>query len=278
MAVTPQNLREFATQSYTLTKQVLAEKERVYLCRHAIDRSKTATMKSDMQVPGTPAAHADPQMESLLERLVPVIEQISQRKVFPTYSYFRVYKEGDALQKHTDRPACEVSVSVNLGYEAPNPWPIWIEGPLGTSSIAMQPGDAVIYRGIDCPHWREPFQGDFTAQVFLHYVDQKGPHAEWKFDKRRRLGTIPVNSIRIADHVQPIQFNGILQFGSGRTAKFDPLMTLFMKDLESQNRVPAIIQHAVKEFKLSQFAAESAVLKFLSILEERGIALVSENS
>ncbi len=108
--------------------------------------------------------------------------------------------------------------------------------------------------------------------------DQKGPHAEWKFDKRRRLGTIPVNSIRIAGHVQPIQIDGILQFGSGRTAKFDPLMTLFMKDLESQLRVPAMIQHAVKEFKLSQYAAESAVVKFLSILEERGIALVSENS
>lgn len=278
MAVTPQNIREFATQSYTLAKQLLSEEERAHLCQRAIERSKTVTMKSDIQVPGTLAAHADPRMESLLESLVPVIEQISQCKVFPTYSYFRIYRAGDVLQKHTDRPACEVSVSANLGYEASNLWPIWIEGPLGTSGITIQPGDAVVYRGIDCAHWREPFQGQYMVQVFLHYVDQQGPHAEWKFDKRRRLATIPLNSIRIADHVQPIRFDGILQFGPGRTAKFDPLMTLFMKDLESQNRAPAIIQHAVEEFKLSEFAAEAAVLKFLSILEERGIALVSEGS
>jgi hypothetical protein len=42
----------------------------------------------------------------------------------------------------------------------------------------------LLYRGIECPHWREAFEGDRQVQVFLHYVDQKGPLADWKFDKR----------------------------------------------------------------------------------------------
>jgi PKHD-type hydroxylase len=46
-----------------------------------------------------------------------------------------------------------------------------------------------MYRGMDKWHWREPyFEGKWQAQVFLHYVDQNGPHAEWKYDKRESLG------------------------------------------------------------------------------------------
>lgn len=51
----------------------------------------------------------------------------------------------------------------------------------------LEAGDALLYRGIECPHWRTHFEGDHQAQVFLHYVDQQGPCAEWKFDKRDSL-------------------------------------------------------------------------------------------
>jgi hypothetical protein len=53
----------------------------------------------------------------------------------------------------------------------------------------MKVGDAVLYRGCDKWHWREPYkEGKWQAQVFLHYVDQNGPHAEWKYDERESLG------------------------------------------------------------------------------------------
>jgi PKHD-type hydroxylase len=53
----------------------------------------------------------------------------------------------------------------------------------------MSIGDAVMYRGMDKYHWREPYtEGKWQAQVFVHYVDQNGPHAEWKYDKRESLG------------------------------------------------------------------------------------------
>jgi hypothetical protein len=29
-----------------------------------------------------------------------------------------------------------------------------------------------------------------VAQVFMHYVDEKGPYAEWKFDKRPSLSSL----------------------------------------------------------------------------------------
>jgi hypothetical protein len=59
----------------------------------------------------------------------------------------------------------------------------------GARSFNLETGDALLYRGIDLPHWREPFQGIQAVQVFLFWVDQNGPHAEWKYDKRPRLNS-----------------------------------------------------------------------------------------
>ena len=56
--------------------------------------------------------------------------------------------------------------------------------------VSLNPGDGLIYRGCDCYHWREPFDGNHLAQVFLHYVDQNGPNTEWKYDKLRRLSRL----------------------------------------------------------------------------------------
>lgn len=69
----------------------------------------------DQQVPHTPAAYGDPAFDGLLEYLRPQIERRSSVALYPTYSYFRLYKRGDVLKRHRDRPACEISVSLNSG-------------------------------------------------------------------------------------------------------------------------------------------------------------------
>ena len=130
----------------------------------------------------------DPSLDMLLESVRPRVEAATGRKLWPTYSYLRVYKRGNLLAAHLDRPSCEISMTVNLGMDADEPWPIWIAGPMGIAAVPLDPGDGLIYRGCDCYHWREPFAGNRLAQVFLHYVDQDGPNAEWKFDKRPSLG------------------------------------------------------------------------------------------
>jgi hypothetical protein len=175
----------FTACGYVLLPRAVEDPLLSVCYRHAMARAQSGELVGDHQVPDTPAAYGDPIMDMLLERVRPTIEQATGLALFPTYSYFRVYKPGDALAKHTDRPACEVSVSVALGPALQVKWPLWIEGAGGASALELAPGDAAVYRGMDCAHWREPFaSGDHAAQVFLHYVDQNGPHAEWKRDKR----------------------------------------------------------------------------------------------
>jgi hypothetical protein len=141
----------------------------------------------DRQVPNTPTDYGDPAFDGLLEYLRPRVEERSGLALYPTYSYFRLYKRGDILKRHRDRPACEISVTLNLGQTPANPWPINIERDAGPNSVALAPGDALLYRGCDCFHWREPYQGTRLAQVFLHYVDRNGPHADQKYDRRKTL-------------------------------------------------------------------------------------------
>ena len=150
-------------------------------------RLPSATLRS----PTLRSAYGDPHLDTLLESVRGRVEQATGFRLLPTYSYLRVYKRGNLLKAHRDRPSCEISMTVNLGMSADEPWPIWIAGPKGIASVPLNPGDGLIYRGCDCYHWREPFAGNHQAQVFLHYVDQNGPNTEWKYDKRPRLSGLP---------------------------------------------------------------------------------------
>jgi hypothetical protein len=178
---------QFARQKYVVWRSCVKNPDLNLLYRYACRRAERGTMSPDGTAPGALAAPGDFFMDGLLQELLPLAESVSRLKLFPTYSYFRVYQRGDVLAKHKDRPACEISLTLCLGYEAEEPWPIFVEGPAGASAISLAPGDALVYRGIECAHWREALEGEKVAQVFLHYVDQNGPYAEWKYDKRPAL-------------------------------------------------------------------------------------------
>jgi hypothetical protein len=155
-----------------------------------VEQKKTI---QDEQCPLSQAAHGAQIFDNLLEIMLPYFEQQSGLKLYPTYSYARLYnQQGEELKNHRDRSACEISVSITLGFEG-DVWSIYMgddeDKTINVSKIDMKVGDAVIYRGCDKWHWREPYvEGKWQAQVFLHYVDQNGPYAEWKYDKRELLG------------------------------------------------------------------------------------------
>ena len=47
----------------------------------------------------------------------------------------------------------------------------------------------LIYKGCHVEHWREPFEGEICAQVFLHYNDLNSELGEKnKYDNRPFIG------------------------------------------------------------------------------------------
>jgi len=139
--------------------------------------------------------YADPLIEVLLKSCLPVVEKETGLLLEPTYSFSRVYQSGEELKPHTDRPSCEISVTVNVACTMSEPWPIWMQykGNDPTKCL-LNPGDAVIYKGCEVMHWRRPLeQGAINPQFMLHYVVKDGPNAAYKFDKRAALGLPSVN-------------------------------------------------------------------------------------
>lgn len=125
-------------------------------------------------------------LESLLLWMHPKVERELQMTLYPTYSYGRIYGNQSVLERHTDRPSSEYGVTCCL--EKETDWPIFFEVDGEIRSYELNVGDVCIYKGIEYPHWREPFTGNRHVQAFLQYVDANGPHSEWKYDKRKMLG------------------------------------------------------------------------------------------
>jgi len=164
---------------------------------------------TDQQIPNTYSHYADPVMETLLVKVLPVMQKETGLDLCPTYSYARLYKSGDILHRHKDRPSCEISTTINLGGD---PWPIFINPDPNAGytygsevgihrvqkyeptndkgvKLLLEVGDMLVYSGCELEHWREPFDGNICGQVFLHYNHVNGPFADKnRFDGRPMLG------------------------------------------------------------------------------------------
>jgi len=135
------------------------------------------------------AYYADPLIEVLLEASKESVEDATGRELIPTYSYSRIYQPGEKLKQHVDRPACEVSVTINVATKGEFS-PVYTQyGQNDPEKHVLNPGDAVIYLGCDVTHWRQPLKdGQLNVQFMLHYVDKNGPNADHAKDKRPAYG------------------------------------------------------------------------------------------
>ena len=155
----------------------------------------------DNQVPNAFSKYGDPLMETILLHIKPIMEENTGLKLYPTYSYYRIYRDGDELKNHKDRPACEISSTLCFNYEFQNDykWPIY----MNDKKIEQNPGDLVIYKGCELDHRRDKLVLNDTSawqvQGFFHYVDAEGPFADQKWDNRSSIG-VNNNRSKIRTH------------------------------------------------------------------------------
>jgi len=145
---------------------------------------------NDEMIPETYSHYGDIVMDTLLQKVKPVMEKETKIKLTETYSYARIYKKGDELHRHKDRSSCEISTTMHLGGDE---WSIFLE-PSGEEGkkgveVKLEAGDMLIYKACDLEHWRKPFEGKNCGQVFLHYNDSSSAEAKFnKFDGRPMIG------------------------------------------------------------------------------------------
>lgn len=115
------------------------------------------------------------------KEFLPIIEKLVGKKLYPTYTYARIYKKGEMLLPHTDRNECEYSFTLALDYDN-HIWPIYLQDNGEGKEIFLERGDILIYKGTDIMHWRMQLETEFQYQCFFHYVDQNGPYSNYRFD------------------------------------------------------------------------------------------------
>ena len=210
----------FKKKKYTVIRQAISKDLAIFIANYfrmqkqVYDTCKAARYFSpfetilgyyegeDEQIPNTYSSYGNIAMETLLLKCQPGMEKATGLKLYPAYTYARIYKKGDELKRHKDRFSCEISTTMNLGGDD---WPIYLEpdpkkggvkpgvGYVSNNTkgvrIDLKPGDMLVYSGCELEHWREKFKGKECVQVFLHYNNRKTPGArDNMFDKRPHLG------------------------------------------------------------------------------------------
>ena len=196
----------FKNNKYTILKNAISKELADFVYKYFKNKRKVASllldskyispfteywgMWTDPQVPNTYSHYSDLAMETLLTEVKPVMEKHTGLELSETYSYARIYKNGDILARHKDRFSCEISTTLNLGGDPLHIYldPTGKEGHAGVK-VDLEPGDMLIYSGCDLEHWREEFTGKECGQVFLHYNKKGAKTAEEnEFDKRPFIG------------------------------------------------------------------------------------------
>ena len=166
----------------------------------------------EMQVPGSLARYTHPQYKTIHSGVRKKIEEVIGRKLYNTYYYDRFYFPGQQLKKHADRDACEISVTIHISTNLDEEWPVWIKTPDTYTdkeksailvpgeerSVVLEPGDGLIYKGCERPHWRDAMPGAkqgrklfgknqevYYHQIFMHYVLADGQRSHCANDMAR---------------------------------------------------------------------------------------------
>ena len=152
----------------------------------------------ESQVEGSLARYWHPQYRQAHSDIRIQLEKEIGRNLYNTYYYDRFYFPGLELKKHTDRDACEISVTVHVGTSLKELWAIKIETVSGEEhSVILNSGDGMVYKGCERPHWRDPMpcnkklwwrrskEKEYYHQIFFHYVLADGYRAHCAFDAAR---------------------------------------------------------------------------------------------
>ncbi|BCV01230.1 MAG: hypothetical protein CM15mV41_0410 [Caudoviricetes sp.] len=159
---------QFVKDKYLYLPNFISYNRAGLLAEELISDANKYDWESDWDVAPNCAAQYNPigAAELLCEQIGKVGELVGE-PVFPTYSFGRVYRRGDTLPKHTDRAACEISMTVHLyGDEE------WYFG-CYEKKFSLNPV-MLYYTWAIVPHYRVEHTKVMVCKIFLHYVKPRG--------------------------------------------------------------------------------------------------------
>ena len=114
-------------------------------------------------------------------KLLPLIENIINKKLVPTYTYLSLYRKGAELDIHSDRKECEYTVSYLIDKSEDSNWAIYFNKKRGNMSINKNDllelycnnNEFLLFEGINHLHFRNELKFDYYNILLFHYNEKK---------------------------------------------------------------------------------------------------------
>jgi hypothetical protein len=170
---------DFLKQKYTIERNFLDSNvvkflESYYLQTMAKGKGHIAHDRTSYNTYGEACA------DTLLYAMREKMEAATDLQLNPGFSFVRLYRKGEKLRKHLDRGANEINCTIQIF--APTPWALGVEVDGKEIIVNQEDGDALIYHGLEIPHWRDEYTGEKHLQLILAYVIKDGAHTACSFD------------------------------------------------------------------------------------------------
>jgi hypothetical protein len=179
---------------YLLVKGILPQTILEYLKVYYAILLANNRFSNDSECPSSLSLGGDAALDAVLEWIRPEVSRLVGFDLAPTYSYTRQYAKGEVLTRHTDRDACEISVTASIQIpKGAGPSVVLLKPPtLDETKVEMFEGDGCVYAGTEVEHWRERFRVGGYIQLFLHFIAKHGRnYPRLTFDGRECLGAAP---------------------------------------------------------------------------------------
>ena len=145
-------------------EQKLADGKDLTDLERAIVEEYRAVTELEEQVEGSLSVYSHPQYKEIHSLIRREIEDIIGSQLYDTYYYDRVYFVGQELERHLDRDACEISVTVHIGSNLDECWPIALKTvDQDNVSVCLEPGDAMVYKEVCSVVERNPYTHNMKA-------------------------------------------------------------------------------------------------------------------
>lgn len=118
--------------------------------------------------------------DDILTHLIPMHQRWAGVELQPVAAYgMRIYREGQRVEMHIDRPATHVISSMMVvAQDVDAPWPLHLDVDDRRHELYVQPGQMLLYEGASCPHGHlVSFAGRSYVIALFHYCPVGWSHS-----------------------------------------------------------------------------------------------------
>lgn len=121
---------------------------------------------SDRPLPdeGRYGYHNEPFFMQMHKDLLPLAEEVFEKRLKPSYLFFCLYNENGRLDLHTDKARAKYTIDYCI--HGDKEWDIFIDD----KPYTTRNNTAIFYNGNKSPHYRNKIPGKYMNMVFFHFA------------------------------------------------------------------------------------------------------------